>query len=77
MSRGEGSMTTAKVYYIHNDALGGANILSNASGTGAGVLDYYPFGRDHIGWAINKAWSARALVCRQGLSVLTKHKRHS
>ena len=40
----QGSTTTAKVYYIHDDALGGANVLSNASGTVAEVIEYYPFG---------------------------------
>src|SRR5215831_16775139 len=40
----QGSTTTAKVYYIHDDALGGTNVISNASGTVAEVLDYYPFG---------------------------------
>jgi RHS repeat-associated protein len=40
----QGSTTTAKVYYIHDDALGGANVLSNASGTLAEVIEYYPFG---------------------------------
>ena len=40
----QGSTTTAKVYYIHDDALGGANVLSNASGTVADVIEYYPFG---------------------------------
>ena len=33
-----------QVYYIHDDALGGTNVISNASGTVAEVLDYYPFG---------------------------------
>ena len=41
----QGSTTTAKVYYIHDDAMGGANVLSNAaSGTLAEVIEYYPFG---------------------------------
>ena len=40
----QGSTTTAKVYYIHDDALGGANVLSNASGTVQEVIEYYPFG---------------------------------
>ena len=40
----QGSTTTAKVYYIHDDPLGGTNVISNASGTLAEVLDYYPFG---------------------------------
>jgi RHS repeat-associated protein len=40
----QGSTTTAAVYYIHDDALGGANVLSNASGTVAEVIEYYPFG---------------------------------
>jgi RHS repeat-associated protein len=40
----QGSTTTAKVYYIHDDAQGGANVLSNASGTLAEVIEYYPFG---------------------------------
>ena len=35
------STTTAKVYYIHDDALGATNVISNASGTVAEVLDYY------------------------------------
>ena len=34
----QGSTTTAKVYYIHDDALGGTNVISNASGTVAEVL---------------------------------------
>ena len=36
--------SSPQVYYIHDDALGGANVLSNASGTVAEVLEYYPFG---------------------------------
>jgi hypothetical protein len=31
-------------YYIHDDALRGANVLSNASGTVAEVIEYYSFG---------------------------------
>src|SRR5215831_3141963 len=40
----QGSTTTAKVYYIHDDALGGTNVVSNASGTVSQVIEYYPFG---------------------------------
>src|SRR5215469_16999821 len=40
----QGSTTTAKVYYIHDDALGGAHVLSNASGTVQEVIEYDPFG---------------------------------
>ena len=29
----QGSTTTAKIYYIHDDGLGGTNVISNASGT--------------------------------------------
>ena len=37
-------------YYIHDDALGGANVLSNASGKVAEMIEYYSFGgiRPHI-----------------------------
>ena len=40
----QGSTTTANVLYIHDDHLTGASVLSNASGTVAEVLEYYPFG---------------------------------
>jgi hypothetical protein len=34
----QGSATAAKVYYIHDDALGGTNVISNASVTVAEAL---------------------------------------
>jgi RHS repeat-associated protein len=39
-----GSTTTAKVYYIHDDHLGGSSVISDASANVAQVLEYYPFG---------------------------------
>jgi hypothetical protein len=38
----QGSTTTAAVYYIHDNALGGANVLSDANANVAEVLEYYP-----------------------------------
>jgi hypothetical protein len=35
----QGSITTGEVYYIHVDALAGANVLSNTSGTVSAMLD--------------------------------------
>ena len=40
----QGSGTSAKVYYVHDDVLGGTNVVSNASGTVSQVIEYYPFG---------------------------------
>ena len=40
----QGSTTTAKVYYIHDDHLGGSSVISDANANVAQVLEYYPFG---------------------------------
>jgi uncharacterized protein RhaS with RHS repeats len=40
----QGSTTTAQVYYIHDDHLGGSSVISDASANVAQVLEYYPFG---------------------------------
>jgi hypothetical protein len=39
----QGSTTTAQVYYIHDDHLGGSSVISDASVNVAQVLEYYPF----------------------------------
>jgi RHS repeat-associated protein len=40
----QGSTTTAAVYYIHDDHLGGSSVISDASANVAEVMEYYPFG---------------------------------
>jgi hypothetical protein len=40
----QGSTTTAQVYYIHDDHLGGSSVISDASVNVAQVLEYYSFG---------------------------------
>jgi RHS repeat-associated protein len=40
----QGSTTTAAVYYIHDDHLGGSSVISDANANVAQVLEYYPFG---------------------------------
>src|SRR5262249_19345961 len=39
-----GSTTTAAVYYIHDDYLGGSSVISDSNANVAQVLEYYPFG---------------------------------
>jgi hypothetical protein len=38
----KGSTTTAAVYYIHDDHLGGSSVISDANANVAQVLEYYP-----------------------------------
>jgi len=40
----KGSTSTAAVYYIHDDYLGGPSVVSDANVNVAQVLEYYPFG---------------------------------
>src|SRR5262249_28942597 len=40
----KGSTTTAAVYYIDDDHLGGSSVISDANANVAQVLEYYPFG---------------------------------
>jgi RHS repeat-associated protein len=40
----KGSTSTAAVYYIHDDHLGGSSVISDANANVAQVLEYYPFG---------------------------------
>jgi hypothetical protein len=40
----KGSTTTAAVYYIHDDHLGGSSVISDANANVAEVMEYYPFG---------------------------------
>jgi RHS repeat-associated protein len=42
------SSTTATTRYVLNDNLGGVNIVTNASGTIAETLDYYPYGQTRM-----------------------------
>jgi RHS repeat-associated protein len=42
------SIEGTSVYTIHNDHLGGTNVVSNASGTLTQLLSYYPFGAQRI-----------------------------
>jgi RHS repeat-associated protein len=39
---------TAKTLYIHPDHLGSTNVVTDASGTVAETLDYYPYGSNRI-----------------------------
>lgn len=39
----KGSTTTAAVYYIHDDHLGGSSVISDANANVAQVLEYYPW----------------------------------
>jgi RHS repeat-associated protein len=40
--------STSDTYYVHNDHLGGTNVVTNASGAVTQTLDYYPFGSTRI-----------------------------
>src|SRR5215472_5837859 len=44
----QGSTSTASVYYIHDDHLGGSSVISDASANVAQYLEYYPFGGTRI-----------------------------
>ena len=39
---------TPTTYYVHPDHLGSTNVVTNASGTVAETLDYYPYGAERI-----------------------------
>jgi len=36
--------TSTDIYYVHNDHLGGTNVVSNQGGSVQQLIDYYPFG---------------------------------
>jgi RHS repeat-associated protein len=44
----DASSTTSTMRYVLDDSLGGANVITDASGTIAETLDYYPYGQARL-----------------------------